>query len=365
MAAEAQALFLERVTPRWRLCLTLVFLTATAAAAAEFPNASQPQLAATTDGQVWLTFGRGQEIFVARSVDAGATFDTPMRVAALPSLMLGRRRGPRIAAHGDTITVTAMAGELFSFCSKNAGKTWTGPVRVNDVPGSAREGLNGLAIAPDGRLFTLWLDLRGERTQLFSAESADGGATWSANRLVYRAPPGNTVCECCHPSAQFNARGDLAVMWRNAIDGVRNMWSAVRPAGATAFGAPAQIGEGTWPLKACPMDGGAIVTDRETFRSVWMRAGDVYFCTPGASEEKVSVGGQPVAAFVGETLVLAWQQGADLWVLRKSGASAPPVRHAAKARFPSLIALPDGRGAVLAYEQTNVQGGTTTVVDRL
>ncbi len=69
-----------------------------------------------------------------------------------------------------------MAGERFAFHSKDAGKTWRGPVLINDAPGSAREGLNGLASAPDGRLFTTWLDLRdlpGTPTQLFAAESTD------------------------------------------------------------------------------------------------------------------------------------------------------------------------------------------------
>ena len=231
--------------------LLLTVVATTAAPATEFPDAAQPQLAATAAGRVYLAYGRGPEIFVARSDDAGTTFSSPVRVAALPSLMLRRRRGPRIAAHGDTVTVTAMAGELFAFHSKDAGKTWRGPVLINDVPRSAREGLNALAVAPDGRLFTTWLDLRdlpGARTQLFASESADGGATWSANHLVYRAPAGHTVCECCHPSAHFNARGDLAVMWRNGVDDARDMWSTTRPAGSRDFTPAAKLGTGTWLL---------------------------------------------------------------------------------------------------------------------
>jgi hypothetical protein len=329
-------------------CALLILGIAPVATAAEFPGAAQPQLAATSDGRVWLAFGRGKEICVAASRDGGATFDAPVRVAALPSLMLGRRRGPRIVAQGDRVTITAMAGELFAFHSKDAGKTWAGPVLINDVPRSAREGLDGLAIAPDGRLFATWLDLRGERTQLYGAESTDGGATWSANTLVYRAPSGSTVCECCHPSAAFNAKGDLVVMWRNAIGGARDMWSAVRPAGGRDFGPAAKLGEGTWTLKACPMDGGAIVPVNDTFATVWQRDGAVFFANRGEPERKLASGTQPVAVYAGGRTVTVWQQGADLWTSATDAAPAVLFRNA---RFPAAIANPGSQRVLVAYER--------------
>lgn len=340
------------------------------ASAAEFPDAAQPQLAATAAGRVYLAFGRGPEIFVARSDDAGATFAAPVRIAALPSLMLGRRRGPRIAAHADTVTVTAMAGELFAFHSKDGGKTWRGPVRINDVPGSAREGLNGLAAAPDGRLFTTWLDLRdvpGARTQLFASESTDGGATWSTNTLVYRAPAGSTVCECCHPSATFNARGDLAVMWRNGLDGARDLWTSTRPSGTRDFTPATKLGEGTWLLQACPMDGGTLFPSGETFASIWQRAGALFLARPGTPEIPLGPGTQPVAATLGPDTHLFFQRGPDLLAARLTASLAPsaPTPHAKNARFPALLALPGGRAALLAFEQGPAKGPVSVVVEAL
>lgn len=332
--------------------LSLLLCTAALhAAPVEIPHAAQPQLAATADGRVWLAFGRGKEIFVARSDDQGATFAAPVQVAALPSLMLGKRRGPRIAVHGDRVTVTAMAGELYAFHSKDAGKTWAGPVRINDVPRAAREGLNGLAISPDGRLFTTWLDLRGERTQLYSSESADGGATWSANQVVYRAPAGQTVCECCHPSAQFNSRGDLAVMWRNAINGARDMWLAIRPASATEFGPAGKLGEGTWPLKACPMDGGAIYAFMDTFVTCWMRDGEVFSASPSHQKEtRLVKGRQPVACSNGMTVATVWESGTTLWS-SSSGVDSEPIQLSAMGRFATLTALVGTKRFLVAYER--------------
>lgn len=351
---------------RLPLFLSVLACVSAPLAATEFPAAAQPQLAATAAGRVYLAYGRGPEIFVARSDDAGATFTDPVRVAALPSLMLGMRRGPRIAAHGDNVTVTAMAGELFAFHSKDAGKTWRGPVLINDVPGSAREGLNGLAIAPDGRLFTTWLDLRdvpGARTQLYASESTDGGATWSPNQLVYRATPGNTVCECCHPSAAFNARGDLAVMWRNGLDGARDMWTSTRVAGAKSFAPATKVGTGTWPLKGCPMDGGALFTVGESFASLWMRDGAIYQSTATLPEQKLATGKQPVACSAGSHTAAVWQQGPDLW-WSSFATDVPPTLVARGARFATLVA-PAGTGAfLLAYEQGPPKGPTTVIVER-
>ncbi|MBL9200057.1 MAG: hypothetical protein JNL39_06090, partial [Opitutaceae bacterium] len=59
-----------------------------------------------------------------------------------------------------------------------------------------------------------------------------------------------------------------------------------------------------------------------------------------------------------------WQQGPDLWLTRKGLAAIAPARHAANARFPSLLALPNGR-AILAYEQGPAKGPAAVVVEKL
>src|SRR5690606_22585764 len=98
---------------------------------------------------------------------------------------------------------------------------------------------------------------------------------WSEDQPIYRSPD-RSICECCHPTALFDSAGNLAVMWRNSIEGSRDMWLAARPAGATQFSAARKIGEGTWKLDGCPMDGGHIVALGDgNFGAVWQREGDV------------------------------------------------------------------------------------------
>jgi hypothetical protein len=347
------------------------------AARTQLPNAAQPQLAASTDGSVWLVYGQtaaapaaggaehgaGQhgagahgsapkpegEIFLARSSDGGATFAPATKVATVPGLMLGMRRGPRVAARGDTLTITVVGKELVAFSSSDAGRTWSGPVTVNDAAASAQEGLHDLAVAPDGKLFVTWLDIRNGTMELWGTESTDGGKTWAKNAQVYRSPD-KSICECCHPSALFDAEGNLAVMWRNSIEGSRDLWMATRARGAKEFSAARKLGEGTWKLNACPMDGGKIVAfGNGKFGAVWQRAGEVFLAPYGGAEVSLGKGKQPIAITRDGAPLIVWQQDTNLVSVREPGEQ--PTQIAADARFASAVTLPGNRGAVLAYEQ--------------
>ena len=355
----------------------------------EIPNAAQPQLAVATDGRVWLVYGQSTaaavatatpqhagdhaapasqqghgdgkqhkghgaaaaprmgDIFVASSNDGGATFGSSVKVGHVPGLALGMHRGPRIVAQGDRITVTVVGNELLAFTSIDGGKTWSEPAVINDVPTSAREGLHDLAGSRDGQVFVTWLDLRNGKTELWGATSKDGGRTWAKNEQVYKSPD-KSICECCHPSAVFDEAGNLAVMWRNSIEGYRDMWMTTRPKGSNQFTAAHKLGEGSWKLNACPMDGGRIVAlGGGRFAAVWQRNGDV-FLTPadGSPEILLGKGKQPLAVTRGGETTVIWQQGNDL-VLAKPG-MGKPTKLAADARF--AVIVPSSGEAIIAYE---------------
>jgi len=196
---------------------------------------------------------------------------------------------------------------------------------------------------------------------LFGADSTDGGLTWNPNETVYRSPE-ISICECCHPTALFDAAGNLAVMFRNSLGGSRDVWLTTRSAGSKTFTAAVKQGTGTWPLKGCPMDGGDLVARATgTFDTVWQRAGEIYFQSAAAPELRLAAGKQPVAASLSASTLVVWQQGPDLWSAQLSAtapAAVAPTPLATTARFPALVALPRG-GALLAYEH-----GPDIVVER-
>ena len=303
-----------------------------------------------------MTFGAGDTVYFSESKDAGTSWSKPAVVSSHGKLSLGMRRGPRIAMTRQAIVISAVVGEkgrgadgdLIAWRSVDGGKTWTSGKPVNDVPAAAREGLHTMAAGGNGMLFAAWLDLRGNGTRLYGSTSFDGGATWSPNTPVYESPSGS-VCECCHPTAAIDAQGRIFVMFRNSVDGNRDMYLIRSDDAGKTFGPAAKLGTGTWKLNACPMDGGAFQVDTDGKPlSIWRREGDVFLSASPNLEQRLGPGRQPIMAATPRGLVLAWTEGKAL------KATGPGQREAttvdSDAAFPAITTLPSG-AVLLAWEQ--------------
>lgn len=320
----------------------------------------QPQLAVGSDGSIHVTYGVGSSILYSRLSADGHIAMKPVVVDSSLVYAIGRRRGPRIATAGDAVCIAAIGGkegrgrdgDVVLFRSTDQGASWSEATIVNDIPGSAREGLHALASGPDQKVCAVWLDLRSGKTEIYSATSANGGANWGKNVLVYRSPDG-TVCECCHPSAAFDDQGRLYVMWRNWLGGARDMYLAQSDDGGLTFGEATKLGNGTWPLDACPMDGGAVVVGPQgTVTTVWRRENQVYLASPGQRERLIARGSQPWMAASGDGPVVAWleERGAALFTL--SPTAQYPIRLAEKAADPVVASLAHKKSPiVVAWEE--------------
>jgi len=319
-----------------------------------------PQLAATSS-TVALALGAGKAIYFSASHDGGKSFAAPARVAEVGVLPLSRHRGPRVALSGNAIVITAVAGNrpdegphahglpsdgnLYAWRSVDGGKTWSRGKPINDVPGSATEGLHALASDGKRTLFAAWLDKRGaDGTKLYAARSTDNGASWSPDILVYRSPDGS-ICECCHPSVAIDSAGRLLVMWRNSLGGARDMYLASSRDGVT-FSTPEKLGNGTWQLNACPMDGGGLAVSPTKILTAWRRDGRVFLAEPGQPECQVGACKDVALALNGKRIYAAWSDGAKLQAWNDGKLEALSSAGA----FPSLCALPSG-GALAAWEE--------------
>lgn len=326
-------------------------------------GAREPQVAVDARGRIYVAFGVGDAIRCARSDDGGRTF-TVATVGEAGTLALGMRRGPRIAVAGDGVVVTAIVGregkgrdgDLLAWRSADAGSSWRGPARVNSVEGSAREGLHGMTAGPDGSAFCVWLDLREKGAQVFGARSRDGGATWEPDRLIYQAP-GGTVCQCCHPSAAVGPNGELAVMWRNVIDGARDMHLARSTDGGATFGPAEKLGRGTWRLNTCPMDGGAAAFGPEgAVETVWMRENAVFTAKPGGREHRLGRGVQGSTAFGPGGSFIAWLAARPGKLLVLPPGRDEPFTAAEDANDPVVASAPGGRGTVIVAWESKSTG---------
>ncbi len=318
----------------------------------------QPQLA-SGNGIVAMTFGGGASIYFTASKDRGEAFSAPVKVAETGALALGRHRGPRVVILKDAIVITAIhgdkvatgthahglpeAGNLSAWRSTDQGKSWTKASVINDVPGAAREGLHAISAMPDGKgLFAVWLDLREKGTKLYGAKSTDGGKTWSKNVAVYESPEG-TICQCCHPSLSIDAKGKIWVMWRNVVDGSRDMYLASSTDGVH-FDGEAKQGEGSWKINACPMDGGGFAMENGKAISAWRRGGLIYLAKPGAPEKEIGPGKDVALVNTSAGPYLAWTR--DGSIVAKSPGAGEPVVLGKDGGFAALLAI--GERAVLA-----------------
>ncbi|HEY8536743.1 MAG TPA: sialidase family protein [Vicinamibacterales bacterium] len=320
----------------------------------------QPQLAAADSG-LYLACGAAPDsILVARSTDGAATFTRLTPITVPGALALGNHRGPRVAASGRAVLVSAIvgtpgaergtSGNLMVWRSDDDGRTWSAPVVVNDVPNAAREGLHGMALQGN-RASLLWLDLRTGRMRLMSAASTDGGRTWGPNRLAYDGSP--VICTCCHPSVLI-AGSRVVAMFRNDLNGARDMYVIESTDGGTTWGDARRVGTGTWPITMCPMDGGAIALDRAgDVIATWRREGTVYVGGVGR-ETRVGDGVNPALALAGNTPVVVWNASEGL---AARWGDNPPQRIATRGQFASAASLPDPDRVVVAYED-----GAETVV---
>jgi hypothetical protein len=339
----------------------LCTLVAACAIVGEEPNASQahqpltfagvqPQLTKAGD-RVFLVSGRDNVISVRSSGDGGQTFGAPTNLTVPGRMMLGMHRGPRIAVAAGVVLVSVIAGpkggdgDLLLYRSIDGGATFAAPVVINDVPGSAREGLHALGANDQSFAMLAWLDLRSPGTKIYSAVSRTSGANWSADTLVFASSSGS-VCECCHPSiAPGNgaAGRGRAVMFRNNLNGYRDMYVVRSPDGET-YGVHEKSGRGSWKLDACPMDGGAVVLSGTQVFSVWRRENEVYLAVLGRAEIRIGTGRDPVIDVSGRHLDVAWSSPQGTMLMRDNG----PHTTLGEGRFPAIVSLAER--TVVAWE---------------
>ena len=275
--------------------------------------------------------------------------------------MLGRHRGPRVVISGKTIVVSAInggtsdpvtrdhgsavEGDLVAWRSEDQGRSWSKPVVINDVPGSAQEGLHAMASA-GGSMAAVWLDTRSSNKHLYGAYSRDGGAAWSKNVIKYRKP-GRKICPCRDPSIAAAGKDRFEVMFRNVVQSARDMYMAGWDIDGQVSTAQ-KLGEGSWQINGCPMDGGGIAHRGNMTVTAWRRDHTVYLDEPGRPEIAAGEGKDVAVALTTRGPFVAWvnSSGVELY----GGHKKETLCLSPAGSFSSLASLPNG-SVLAAWEQ--------------
>jgi hypothetical protein len=267
------------------MLLSLIcLLTAAADITPALPETVYQQPRIASDGKnTGIVFGSKDTIYFAYN-DA-----PPAVVAETPVLSLGNHRGPRVAFTSDAIVITAGIGPkgqqygpntLRSWRSTDHGKIWISSPDLS-TPGTGGMGFQTLASDGKQKLVASWIGPQNGAPRLFVAHSADGGRTWSPQVVLSQ-----TVCECCHPTAAISDDGTVRILFRNSLDGSRDFYLATAKDGEHFE--IAKLGEGTWKLNACPMDGGGMSELQGNVLTIWRREGDLFIARPAATRKSLS-----------------------------------------------------------------------------
>lgn len=300
------------------------------------------------DNNVYVTYASGDSILFCFSADGGEIFSIPIPVAVLPQLSLGGGRGPQIVSARDKLIIAAAdtKGNIYTFIKKKNANVWEKGGRINDVAEVAKEAFVSLASNNKGEVYAVWLDLRGDKkNKIAGAISSDAGKTWSKNRIIYKSPDG-TVCECCKPSIAI--KNQLVVlMFRNWLKGNRDLYLIKSADGGVNFGKAQKLGEGSWKLNGCPMDGGDILINNDnTISTVWRRLGNVYSCDAGKKEEMIAVGKQCVMTGNQNNRFIAFINEGKVYCIRPDGTRV----ELGNGSYPQLATTGETTG-ICAWEQ--------------
>lgn len=277
-----------------------------------FTAGKQPQVTIDGKGIIRLVFGDGDNIFYATSANGGVSFEKPRMIAEVPGMHLGMTRGPQLATSKDFSLVTAMdkEGNVHSFTLDHKRGDWKQAGKVNDKDSSAPEGLMSVTADENNKFYAVWLDLRNDRKNNICFASFEKSG-WSANRFAYQSEEDH-VCECCKPSIAVKGK-HVSIMFRNWLNGSRDLYLTRSADGGKTFSEAQKLGNGTWVLKGCPMDGGGLsIGAQNEIHTAWQRDGIVFYCQPGKPEQRISDG-----RHVGlNGNIISWQNGSTLMLQR-------------------------------------------------
>jgi len=308
-------------------------------------NSGEPAIAGASDGSVFVTWvehkkGKEANVFIKRFAGDGKPLSEPVRVNPQPEQATAWRGDPPTVVVGSDNTVyvgwtariessEASANDLYVSVSRDGGRSFNAPSKINDDPMPGPHGMHSLAVDKDGRILVAWLDERYlkkeaaspkqtsnlrqslpegyqfEKVQadgnqkkhqhqhkepnreVYFSMSKDGGKSFSANKRL-----AGDVCPCCKTSVLAAPDGRDYVGWRQVLkDDFRHIAVASSANGGESFAPAVIVSDDCWQIVGCPVSGAALATDAgNRLKVAWFTAGDAG--VPGLYSAESTDGGK-------------------------------------------------------------------------
>jgi hypothetical protein len=230
-----------------------------------------PDVASGQQEVIYEVYARNGNAFFASSRDSGRTFSHPVKLNRVDGTVLaGHERGPKIARSGDgsihVIWMDQQSAALEYTHRPPRGNSFTEPVNLR-LPGAHLDGA-AIAAGPGRQVFIAWLDSRlppDPRNPLslpvFIRWSQDDGTSFSPAQPLNAGGARNLLraCSCCSLHAAASGSGRFDVAFRGAYSNIRDPWLAVvHMAGKMARTQVLRVADQQWKFLGCPMAGPGI-----------------------------------------------------------------------------------------------------------
>jgi len=251
-------------------------------------DSREPELTATTDGRIILSWIEkvGAKRYALRFATRDAGQWSPAGTVAagenwfvnwadFPSVI--HLADDSLAAHWLVKSGTGTYAYNVNIArSKDGGKTWAKAIVPHTDKTQTEHGFVSLLPLPDGRVGAVWVDGRNlnnikeshdENTPLSVSMTLRYAAIDADGRLSDEAQLDERVCECCQTSAALTSEGAIAVYRDRSDKEVRDIYSVSRQQGNWA--APHPVHPDNWEINGCPVNGPSVAADGRRVAIGW------------------------------------------------------------------------------------------------
>ncbi|HEV2834380.1 MAG TPA: sialidase family protein [Pyrinomonadaceae bacterium] len=348
-------------------------------------DAAEPVTATAPDGGLYVAWvnhdaNNQADVMLARFNNEGVASNSPVRVNPQAGVATAWRGDPPSVAVADRSVYVLWTArvesegrkgtDIYLSVSLDEGKTFASPVKVNDDKLPGAHGMHSLAVSKDGKIYAAWLDERNiqqpkpskhagghhmeSNRELFVAQSADGGKTFSSNRKV-----AENVCPCCKTALTVSPDGTVYAGWRQVLPGNFRHIAVASSTDGISFSTPVIVSDDKWMLQGCPVSGPSLSADAKgILQVVWFAAGEgdapgLYFAetndrgrtfSPRSLLMQEPVKGTPALTTENNRSIAIWQgTGAQQpeTKMRQLGGAGVAVSVAANAELPSGVLCKD------------------------
>lgn len=214
-------------------------------------DSTSPQIALDANGNinvVWENDGITFGIFYTQSVNGGASFSTPVNLAANPNGSVGPQLG--IDGNGDIFVVweddfNSQSDISFSR-SLDKGATFSVAKNLSNNPGKSFSAQ--VAVDPSGNINVGWVDTTTGHAEIFFSRSIDRGATFSSATNVSNGSGASS-----RPQISTDTGGNIYLVWEADVppNPHRDIFFVFSTDGGTTFSSSLNLsnnfGDSTFP----------------------------------------------------------------------------------------------------------------------